>query len=161
MTPTSGHKEFLQNKRNWLNKVVSKSPKYLKTLLPCQLGWKLDITCAVELTEDPFMNGNLSYLLTNRLNQDCIENLFAVIGGKGGFRTNPDAREFRVSLSHPMVQNWLIQPKGSNCQADLDKTLFTLQNVTSLGTTSSLKKSHSENKVHKEIELLAHQIHRF
>ena len=38
---------------------------------------------------------NIKFLLTNRLNQDCIENLFAAIRSKGGHLNNPDPQEFR------------------------------------------------------------------
>ncbi|GFO19602.1 cell division ftsj-like protein [Plakobranchus ocellatus] len=40
----------------------------------------------------------IKYLLSNRLNQDCAENLFAVIRSKDGYQNNPDPQEFRFAL---------------------------------------------------------------
>ena len=50
----------------------------------------------------------VSFLLTRRLNQDCIENLFSVIRSKGAARDNPDASQFRAALRQvcPNVQLW-------------------------------------------------------
>ena len=42
---------------------------------------------------------NLKFLLTGRLNQDCVENLFSVIRAKGGPRDNPDAGQFRAAFA--------------------------------------------------------------
>ena len=41
---------------------------------------------------------NLNFLLTNRLNQDCVENLFSITRVKGAQRDNPDAAQFRVAF---------------------------------------------------------------
>jgi hypothetical protein len=40
----------------------------------------------------------MTFLLTNRLIQDCVENLFSVIRAKGAQRDNPDAGQFRLAL---------------------------------------------------------------
>ena len=40
----------------------------------------------------------VKFLLTNRFNQDCLENLFSVLHSKGAQRDNPDSREFRAAL---------------------------------------------------------------
>ena len=61
-------------------------------------GWMLDINALLMLWEDLHSTHGLKFLLTNRLNQDCVENLFSVIRGKGGPRDNPDAGQFRTAL---------------------------------------------------------------
>lgn len=43
------------------------------------------------------------FLLANRLNQDCLENLFCTIRGKGGHGDNLDPYEFRIAYRQIMV----------------------------------------------------------
>ena len=40
---------------------------------------------------------SVHFLLTERLNQDCIENFFSKVCAKGGHRFNPSAREFHFA----------------------------------------------------------------
>lgn len=56
-----------------------------------------------------------SYLLTRRLTQDCLENLFSVIRGKGGNSVTPDSSKFKYSL-RLAITNQLLEPsENSNC----------------------------------------------
>ena len=65
----------------------------------CANGWKLSIKATMELWHDLHNHHQYGFLLTNRLNQDCIENLFSIIRGKGGQRVNPSSMEFRAAFS--------------------------------------------------------------
>jgi hypothetical protein len=56
-----------------------------KTAVPCVNGFLLTIS-SVEMLFDDLHKRGFKFLLTNRLNRDCIENHFAVIRGRGGFR---------------------------------------------------------------------------
>ena len=67
--------------------------------------------------------------MTNRLNQDCVENLFSIIRGKGGKRDNPDAREFRASYRQVVFDQLLMLSEGSNCKVDTDDILLNLTNL--------------------------------
>ncbi len=62
----------------------------------------------IMLWEDLHANYQITHLHTNRLNQDCIEDLFSVIRGKGVRRDNPDAQQFRQALRQVMVDSILI-----------------------------------------------------
>ncbi|KAK7446246.1 hypothetical protein BaRGS_00040288 [Batillaria attramentaria] len=73
----------------------------------------------------------VAFLLTNRLNQDCLENLFSCIRGKGGHLDNPNAAQFRLFLRQAMVDSLFIHSAGSNCSEDNDKFLLNLTSVTS------------------------------
>ena len=66
--------------------------------------------------------------MTNRLNQDCVENLFSIIHGKGGKRDNPDAREFRASYRQVVFDQLLLPSEESNCKVDTDDILLNLTN---------------------------------
>ena len=69
------------------------------------------------------------FLLTNRLNQDCVENLFSTIRAKGAQRDNPDAGQFRAAFRQVMVDMVMIPNKGGNCEEDVDKFICTLEDI--------------------------------
>ena len=68
-------------------------------------------------------------MLTSRLNQDPIENLFSVIRHKGAQRDNPDASQFRAAFRQCMVDSVMAPGKNANCAEDVDKFLLTLKNI--------------------------------
>ena len=82
------------------------------------------------------VSNNIKFLLSNRLNQDCIENLFALIRSKGGHRSNPDPQEFRYALRQVMVDKVLSSIRGTNCKEDLDTFLLNFMSPTSTQTQS-------------------------
>ena len=143
ITPNSSHLSFLKYKKTWLGKLKSLSPK-LKQELPCLMGWKLTINSLLELSRDLWENDGLSFLLTNRLNQDPLENLFSVIRGKRGHGCNPDAYEFRIAFGTVIVDNLLVPSQGSNCEDDLSDYLFSLDNLKSFGKKATLKSKLSK-----------------
>ena len=57
------------------------------------------ITSVKLLWDDMGKQEGVKYLLTSRLNQDCLENLFSIVRAKGGARDNPNAAQFRVALA--------------------------------------------------------------
>ena len=65
-------------------------------------------------------HGKMKYILTNRMNQDCIENLFSVIRGKGIHADNPNVCEFRAALRQVMVDSMFAFSDKKNCQDDVD-----------------------------------------
>ena len=67
--------------------------------------------------------------MTNRLNQDCAENLFGTICGKGGFRDNPDAVQFKDAFKYIVADKLFVQSGKSNCKVDNDKILLDISNV--------------------------------
>lgn len=61
-----------------------------------------------------------SYLLTGRLNQDPLENMFEVLCQRGGYRNNPSAKNFRQSLQQAMTVRLMNPPGSANCESDSD-----------------------------------------
>ncbi|KAL2093118.1 hypothetical protein ACEWY4_010430 [Coilia grayii] len=59
----------------------------------------------------------LQFLCTAKLNQDCTENLFSVIRGKGGHRYNPTSQKFTSALRSASVAK-LSSAEGGNCLED-------------------------------------------
>ncbi len=144
ISQSSGHKTFLLECLDWLSTVKSQG----KRKLPCLTGWKMAITCLLQLWDDLHQTTGVRFLLTNRLNQDCLENLFSVIRGKGGHRDNPDALQFRTAFRQAMVDAVMTPSKDANCQEDVDAFLLTLKSIGSptgnVSTASSVSSSHAD-----------------
>jgi len=64
----------------------------------CLKGWKMGIKALLQLWEVLHEEYGIKFLLTNRLNQDCVENLFSVIRAKMGPNDRPDAAQFRIAF---------------------------------------------------------------
>ena len=68
--------------------------------------------------------------MTGRLNQDCDENLFSIIRGKGGFCDNLDVEQFKAAFKYLVADKLFVQSDASNCQVDNDTILLNISNVT-------------------------------
>ena len=125
ITSSSGHVSFLNEKLLWIRRVKSKG----KRSLPCLAGWELSINALLMLWDTLHSQHNVKFLLTNRLNQDCVENLFSVIRAKGAQRDNPDAAQFRAAFRQVMVDTVMVPSKFSNCEEDVDSFICSLEHV--------------------------------
>ena len=123
----SGHFSFLQNALDYLSKLTIPSGKSL----PCIRGWIISIKSLLSLWTELNTKHGFSHLFTSQLNQDCAENLFSIIRGKGGNRDNPDAREFRAAYRQVLFDQMLMPSPGSNCELDADSILLSLTNLAS------------------------------
>ena len=47
-------------------------------------GWVISINSLLSLWQELHDNHDINLFFTKRLNQDCLENLFSAIRGKGG-----------------------------------------------------------------------------
>jgi len=122
ITEKSAHMAFLQDTKDWLGTVSATKGRKL----PCLEGWTMAINCLTQLWTDLHTQHGYKFLLTNRLNQDCVENLFSVIRGKGRQRDNPDPLQFRTAFRQVPVDALMVPSKSANCQEDVDAFLFTL-----------------------------------
>jgi hypothetical protein len=125
LSAKSGHTEFLQETLAWLQTLQSGSTR----ALPCLSGWLISIRSLLQLWEDLQANHDVKFLLTNRINQDCVENVFSIIRGKGGHGHNPTPKQFREFFRMAMVDSIIVQSTASNC---LDDGAHFLLNLTSL-----------------------------
>ena len=94
ISENSGHMEFLNESLIFLNSLIPLA----KRQVPCLTGWKISINSLKSLWHE-LSNENFSFLLTNRLNQDCAENLFSIIRGKGGGKGQPRCQGIYGSIS--------------------------------------------------------------
>lgn len=138
------HLKFLSEAYDYLTELKLPNNK----TLPCINGWQISIKSLISLWSDLHDCHSFEFLLTNRLNQDCLENLFSIIRGKGGKRDNPDAREFRAAYRQVVFDQILLPSQGSNCELDKDDILLSLTNITmSTDTRASVSNSQATNPV--------------
>ena len=77
---SSGHHAFLWEILSLLDNVKTMDGKEL----PCTQGWKININGLLGLWHYLKTEQQFQFLLTRKLNQDCAENLFSIIRGRGG-----------------------------------------------------------------------------
>ncbi|RXN21116.1 THAP domain-containing [Labeo rohita] len=63
-------------------------------------------------------------MLTNRLNQDCLENAFSSIRARGGNRDNPDSVQFECEYRAVATGLMFSNSEKTNCEQDLDALLL-------------------------------------
>nr|XP_054932440.1 uncharacterized protein LOC126540596 [Dermacentor andersoni] len=68
----------------------------------------------------------LTYLLTRHLNQDSLENTFAIVRSKSGSNSNSSCRQFQAAFRHLLVSNLFKLSESSNCAEDMSSLLATL-----------------------------------
>ncbi|CAG4965544.1 unnamed protein product [Colias eurytheme] len=66
---------------------------------------------------------NIDFLITNRLNQDVCENLFARFRQKSGSNRNPTAKQLRTIFRSSIVNSLIKLPSSKNCE-DEDGTFI-------------------------------------
>jgi len=81
---------------------------------PCFNGFTQTINGILLLFEEEKING-MPFLITNRLNQDVLENLFSIFRQKGGYNKNPTARTLRTSFRSNCIFS-LCTSKATNCE---------------------------------------------
>lgn len=144
LTVDSCHWEFLRNADKFLNnlKIHNKSGKQP----PCIKGWRENIHALKLLYEEINTNYSIEFLLTRRLTQDCIENVFSIIRAKGGNNTTPDATKFQSAIRMLMCNNLLTPSKEGNCEMDASQFL------TKLNELKTIKLQVSENTLDITVE---------
>lgn len=123
--PDNGHIEFLENSLNILKNITLSNGKQV----PCISGWRISIKSLIMLWNKLHGVDGFQYLLTNRLNQDCLENLFSIIRGRGGHRDNPTPQQFRAAFRQIVIQQLFQQSERSNCKLDFDMVLLDVDSL--------------------------------
>jgi len=104
---------------------------------PCFDGWILTINAIFRLFKMLRENHDYKFLLSNRLNQDALENHFAVIRSRGGFRDNPNPLAFNATFKQVLVNHLLDVPDNSNCKDDLTTFMLQMQDVNNISMLPS------------------------
>lgn len=110
----------------WLETLQVCNPK--EKNIPCIDGMIISIKSTLSLWKDLKEEGTL-FLLTSRLNQDPLENLFAILRQRSGNNNNPTAQQFRYSLQSVINIKLLVPPATANCERDSDCSLLSREEI--------------------------------
>lgn len=94
----------------------------------CINGFVLTIQAILSLWGD-LKNEGKKFLLTNRINQDPVENCFSVIRNRGGYNPQPTSKQFRIALQHNMYIKLMNPVESANCEVDEDQCLTLEENT--------------------------------
>ena len=97
---------------------LQKLKKGKLTQPPCFKGFTQTINGVLQFFEAEKSN-DIVFLMTNRLNQDRLENLFSIFRQKCGYNKNPTARTIRTSIRSNCIFS-LCTSKGTNCETTQD-----------------------------------------
>jgi hypothetical protein len=94
-------------------------------------------------------NEKTFFLLTNRLNQDPLENMFSIMRQKNGYTRNPTAKIFHTCFASICSFSLMKVSEKCNCEADQDEflTIDILSNI-----EVEVNNDTSENILDQEIE---------
>lgn len=65
---------------------------------PCIKGWRENINALKLIYNELNTKYSIEFLITRRLTQDCIENVFSIIRAKCGNNITPDATKFHSAI---------------------------------------------------------------
>ena len=84
--------DFLNNALQFLTDltVIGKNNRNITAYIKCIKGWKITINSLMNIWTR-LQNANFNFILTRRLNQDCLENFFGSIRQQNGNAVNPTA----------------------------------------------------------------------
>lgn len=85
----------------------------------CIRGFCLTVRSLLLLSNHLAVNCGFSHLLNRYLNQDTLENTFAVIRSKSGANTNSTFRQFQAAFRHLLISNLFKLSEKSNCADDM------------------------------------------
>lgn len=117
---------------------------------PCFNGLLQTIEGVLQLYVD-VVTDKSSFLLTSRLNQDPIENLFGVLRRRSGNNTNPSAKEFRRNLQHSLSIRLMKPPDSANCEPDEDENLCIVENLFTHGPSDGENTSSKDRETARQL----------
>jgi len=135
---------FLEaEKINYINTTLSSTNKP-----PCFTGFVWSINAIIglfnsEKSSVQNMNTDKSkeyFLLTNRLNQDPLENMFSIVRQKNGYNKNPTSRVFRSCFASICYFSLMKCAEHCNCEEDNDE-YFTTDSLENVDITSNIEKT--------------------
>lgn len=108
--------------------VINKNDKIITNKIKSIKCLKISIDSILSLWHKLHNTANLKFLLTRRLNQDCLENFFGSIRQQNGTSSNPTALQFQRSFRKLLFLN-LFHSGTENCEADIDGILLNLSKI--------------------------------
>ena len=118
--------DFLREALKWLDTIEVLG---VKSQPPSIKGWKQSINALLGMWHELGQVEGISYLCVRKVSQDCLENCFSRIRGKGGFCMFPDVEKFRQAYKFILLKSCLSNSKLSNCENDSNSMLIDIFNV--------------------------------
>ena len=112
----SCHMDFIRDITIYINSMEVCAP-LPRVHIHCIVGWLINLTSLHALWQD-LQSYKIKYLLTCRLNQDCLEHLLAKLRIKFGNCDHPSAYNFTKGLKSVMTTDILKVPSSGNCEVD-------------------------------------------
>ncbi|OXA37408.1 Transposable element P transposase [Folsomia candida] len=124
-----------------------------RTYAPFQKGWLINIRSLQDVFDDMKDRYGIKYILTSRLNQDYLENIFSQIRGLNGFKLNPDALEFMYRMK-TLICNWnLTAPATGSVLVDAEDAAMVTSEVLKSLMSSQREEEMSTGPVISELQL--------
>ncbi|KAH9360604.1 hypothetical protein HPB48_007575 [Haemaphysalis longicornis] len=103
------------------------------------VGLRVTITSTLGLS---YLTSTLGfrYLLTSRLSQDNLENLFGIIRQSSGSNDHPTVSQFLTTVNLLAFYNLAKTPRGGNCAPDVIKALLSPNELREMTRTALLDK---------------------
>ncbi|KAH6920999.1 hypothetical protein HPB50_028014 [Hyalomma asiaticum] len=106
--------DFLRGQPPWIASWTFDGRRQPQTVV----GWQITIQAICQLWDDLSKNYNFEYLLTRRLQQNPLENIFGPIRQKQGSNTNPNVAQFICGLKHICVRKLFKLSEYGNVEDD-------------------------------------------
>lgn len=134
--------------------------KKMLTRPPCFDGIVQTCEGVTQLLNEEITDRKIQYIITGKLNQDPIENLFSRFRQKGGSNRNPTAKLLRTIFRSCLVNSLTKLPKTKNCE-DEEGTFLELPEETSTTTSCyGLSTASGPQPAKKNVELSVSDIER-
>lgn len=146
----------IQDMQNWINLWEFTGTR---NTIPCVEGWKLNVSALQCLWHDLNRNFEYEFLLTRRLNQDCLESLFSTVRNIGGNNDSPTTPKFVNQMKTLVTNNFLQSSIQGNC-ADIETPFLEFMDIKTpkipnQNVKSTTNKPNSSDIEEEEEELLA------
>lgn len=99
ISPNREHIDFLEFCIAWIRSRRFTAPRQPRTIL----GWQVTIKAIILLWSGLHESFDFQFLLTRRLNQDVLENMFGIVRQQHGCNETPNAYQFASGLKHIIV----------------------------------------------------------
>jgi hypothetical protein len=122
LTDQSNHLVFINKTIKLLTEiVVLAGKKDVTKRVKCLKGFVITLNVIKQLWPILRDEYDFKYLLTRRLNQDPLENLFSIIRQKGGHCSHPTPLHFARLFKQVTCERLLSPVKNGNCEIDIQK----------------------------------------
>ena len=131
ITPNSIHLTYFQEVLSVIKSIQFFEPEKgqkIKFKIKCIQGWKTTINAVIQLRKKQIVGDGVSkqpiFLMTRRLNQDCLENFFGHIRQRNGNCDRPTSIQFQSTFRRLFCQLYLTDSPGKKLRRDPFKILL-------------------------------------